>query len=459
MSGRAQGGTVGRAAVMCVVVGACLLSLSNPSKGRAQWVVGGEATAAVPLAGWADDAFGAGGTVSASGFRVLNEWIFVGARVRAGYLTDSDSPALAGVSDPGAGSFLLAGAALRIRLPFLDDEDMAVGPYLEGVAGLGVTGAEGRPGVEAGIGWGIPVGPITLGPTVRYFQLIQPDSPDNLVTDDDARVLLFGIEVGFHVTPRTPEVEEPVEAPPSDRDGDGIVDEIDRCPDVPEDMDQFEDEDGCPEADNDEDRILDGDDQCPNDPEDFDQFEDGDGCPDADNDGDGVIDVDDRCPTEREVVNGLDDGDGCPDEGLIEMIDDRIVLEERVLFDTDRWVVKPAAYPVLSAIVDLWRQHQEWRRVAVEGHADYRGRDEYNVQLSQRRAQAVADVLIEAGMPADMIQVVGLGASRPRVVGFGTRAMARNRRVEFVVLEGGSSGGGAAPMPADTATDEGGEAP
>jgi OOP family OmpA-OmpF porin len=134
-----------------------------------------------------------------------------------------------------------------------------------------------------------------------------------------------------------------------DRDGDGIKDDIDKCPDDPEDYDQFEDEDGCPEPDNDRDGILDEDDKCPNipedkdgfqdedgcpegnkndrdgdgilddvdkcpdDPEDFDQFQDEDGCPDPDNDQDGILDVDDLCPNDPEDKDGFEDEDGCPD--------------------------------------------------------------------------------------------------------------------------------------------------
>ncbi|HUS29484.1 MAG TPA: OmpA family protein [Kofleriaceae bacterium] len=134
-----------------------------------------------------------------------------------------------------------------------------------------------------------------------------------------------------------------------DRDGDGIKDDIDKCPDDPEDYDRFEDEDGCPEPDNDRDGILDEDDKCPNipedkdgfqdedgcpegnkndrdgdgilddvdkcpdDPEDFDQFQDEDGCPDPDNDQDGILDVDDLCPNDPEDKDGFEDEDGCPD--------------------------------------------------------------------------------------------------------------------------------------------------
>jgi outer membrane protein OmpA-like peptidoglycan-associated protein len=104
--------------------------------------------------------------------------------------------------------------------------------------------------------------------------------------------------------------------PELDNDRDGILDEDDSCPEVPEDKDGFEDEDGCPEGnkgDRDGDGILDNVDKCPDDPEDFDQFEDEDGCPDLDNDKDGILDTDDLCPLVPEDKDGFEDEDGCPE--------------------------------------------------------------------------------------------------------------------------------------------------
>ncbi len=130
-----------------------------------------------------------------------------------------------------------------------------------------------------------------------------------------------------------------------DRDGDGIKDDVDKCPDEPEDFDGFEDEDGCPDPDNDHDGVPDVDDRCPdipgpkendgcpiaanNDrdgdgipdnvdkcpdqPEDKDGFQDEDGCPDPDNDGDGIPDNVDLCPNDPEDFDGFEDHDGCPD--------------------------------------------------------------------------------------------------------------------------------------------------
>ncbi len=98
-----------------------------------------------------------------------------------------------------------------------------------------------------------------------------------------------------------------------DRDGDGIEDVKDRCPDVPEDKDGFQDQDGCPDLDDDNDGIPDSRDKCRLEPEDKDGFQDQDGCPDPDNDKDGIPDASDKCPNEPEDKDGYQDADGCPD--------------------------------------------------------------------------------------------------------------------------------------------------
>ena len=103
-----------------------------------------------------------------------------------------------------------------------------------------------------------------------------------------------------------------------DRDGDGYKDDVDQCPDEPEDFDGFEDEDGCPDPDNDQDGILDVDDRCPNIPEDRDGDQDEDGCPEGkkegDRDGDGILDSRDKCPDDPEDKDKFEDEDGCPED-------------------------------------------------------------------------------------------------------------------------------------------------
>ncbi|MCB9603605.1 MAG: OmpA family protein [Sandaracinus sp.] len=102
--------------------------------------------------------------------------------------------------------------------------------------------------------------------------------------------------------------------PDPDNDGDGMLDGVDPCPTEAEDMDGFEDDNGCPDPDNDGDGIPDGYDSCVSEPEDMDGDRDEDGCPDDDTDQDGIPDAQDRCPNEPEDADGLQDEDGCPED-------------------------------------------------------------------------------------------------------------------------------------------------
>ncbi len=95
-----------------------------------------------------------------------------------------------------------------------------------------------------------------------------------------------------------------------DTDQDGILDRDDLCPDVKEDVDGFEDSDGCPDEDNDKDGYKDKEDSCPDQAEDFDEFDDADGCPDLDNDEDGFPDTVDKCPNKP----GVEERQGCPND-------------------------------------------------------------------------------------------------------------------------------------------------
>ncbi len=133
-----------------------------------------------------------------------------------------------------------------------------------------------------------------------------------------------------------------------DRDGDGIEDLVDRCPDEPEDKDGFQDADGCPDLDNDGDGIPDSRDKCPNEAEDKDGFQDADGCPDPDNDGDGIPDTIDKCPNGPEDKDGFQDADGCPDPsgkimGLVTDADAHPISGATVIVEQlDHPDVKPA---------------------------------------------------------------------------------------------------------------------
>ncbi len=250
-----------------------------------------------------------------------------------------------------------------------------------------------------------------------------------------------------------------------DRDGDGIPDALDECPDAPEDRDGFRDRDGCPDADNDADGFADSEDRCPNtpgvearggcplvdsdgdgiadredaapyEPEDFDGHRDADGAPDPDNDGDGIPDLRDACPGAPERINGVDDEDGCPDEGdaQVAVAEGKIEIDDRIYFDSDRATIKQRSYSILEQVAALLRAESDIERVRIEGHTDARGEDLYNLALSQRRANAVRAFLIERGVDSSRLEARGYGESEPIATNETDEGRRENRRVEIRIL-------------------------
>ena len=221
----------------------------------------------------------------------------------------------------------------------------------------------------------------------------------------------------------------------NDRDGDGIPDDVDKCPDDPEDFDQFQDEDGCPDPDNDNDGIKDVDDLCPNDPEDKDGFQDQDGCPDPDNDKDRILDKDDKCPNEPETYNGYQDEDGCPDRGRVVVTDTSIEILDMIYFEFNKAIIKKESYPILDAVAATLQGNPSIQLVEIQGHTDERGDDAYNLDLSQRRANAVREYLINKGVDANRLTAQGYGETQPLDRRHNEAAWAKNRRVAFLILK------------------------
>jgi outer membrane protein OmpA-like peptidoglycan-associated protein len=223
--------------------------------------------------------------------------------------------------------------------------------------------------------------------------------------------------------------------PDADNDGDGINDGDDSCPMVAEDMDGFQDTDGCPDEDNDGDGLKDADDGCVNEAEDLDGYKDEDGCPEADADGDGIKDEDDKCPLEAEIYNGSDDEDGCPDDGrtLAFVEGDAVVITDKIFFDLNRARIKTRSQPVLNAVAAILKAHSDLK-VRVEGHTDDQGQAEWNRTLSGLRSERVREYLIKKGISPDRLEAQGFGYDRPLVPGTSEAARDQNRRVEFVII-------------------------
>ncbi len=221
--------------------------------------------------------------------------------------------------------------------------------------------------------------------------------------------------------------------PDRDNDDDGVMDESDDCPMDPEDRDGFEDRDGCPDPDNDGDRVLDIDDGCPMDPEDVDGFQDEDGCPDPDNDGDGVLDANDECDGELETDNNYQDEDGCPDEIPQEVARFTGVIKG-ITFETDKDVIRKSSESILNQALKVLNDFPDVR-LEVQGHTDDQGDDEYNMDLSQRRTESVVRWFVEHGIDEGRFEPHGFGESKPIADNATSSGRAQNRRVEFQLID------------------------
>ena len=251
--------------------------------------------------------------------------------------------------------------------------------------------------------------------------------------------------------------------PEIDNDGDGVLDLVDLCPMRPEDPDGFEDADGCAEFDNDDDRVIDTLDQCPNQPEDPDGFEDEDGCPEIDNDQDGVFDLADVCPMDPEDLDGFEDADGCPEpdndgDGVFDLADLCPMQPEAMdgVRDADGCpddlLAIRAEDRILTFVPVRFDRRDRIEKdgaptlmavadllvaepslgIRVEVHTDGSLGAE-GLQRSTERALILRDRLLELGASPAQVDAVGFGHLKPVAVGKDAAARARNARVEFLI--------------------------
>ena len=200
-----------------------------------------------------------------------------------------------------------------------------------------------------------------------------------------------------------------------DSDGDGVADPNDNCPNTPGRREL----NGCPDADGD--GIIDSQDNCPN--------ESGPaangGCPWPDSDGDGVLDKDDQCPD----VAGTVANNGCPE--ITQQEEERLnEYAKTILFDTGKTTIKFESAEILSNIAGILKKY-EYASFYIDGHTDSVGSDSTNQKLSDGRAQAVVDWLVENGIASSRLTARGFGESQPIMDNRTREGRARNRRVEI----------------------------
>ncbi len=199
-----------------------------------------------------------------------------------------------------------------------------------------------------------------------------------------------------------------------DSDGDGVVDRLDECPGTPQGA--VVNEVGC-EVDSDGDGVPDSRDRCPGTPAGakVDQY----GC-ELDSDGDGVVDSMDRCPNTPKGIPV--DASGC------ELAHDFKL--EGVNFEFDSAKLTSDSIAKLDAAVAILKRNAD-DKIEIAGHTDSQGNDEYNMGLSERRAQAVADYLVAHGANASNLAVKGYGETHPVADNGSKEGRAANRRVEL----------------------------
>jgi outer membrane protein OmpA-like peptidoglycan-associated protein len=406
---------------------------------------------------------------------------------KAGYLSRGFSAGVTAAVGGTAGRFGWVGNAGLTLSPSSEIAGTTMGSTFDLLAGGSWQIQEGlRAGAEADLSVGLPKGLTGYGNTRStghlFAQVIEPSGLG--LTAGVGTGLIAGVGAPdwrlFAALTYSPIVR--------DTDKDGLLDPVDACPIDPEDMDGFEDTDGCPDSDNDADGIADPADGCPMDPEDVDGFEDTDGCPELDNDKDGVKDLVDLCP----LVPGLEEFLGCPDtdkDGIpdsddqcpdqagpretggcpdtdkdlvpdfrdacprdpkppeedpatsdgcpkrVYIIGTTIHIGEKVFFETGKAVIKPESFGLLDEVAKLLVDHREIRKIEVAGHTDDVGSAAYNLKLSQQRADSVAKYIMGKGVAKERVTSKGYGEGSPIDTNRTDAGKSNNRRVEFQILQ------------------------
>jgi outer membrane protein OmpA-like peptidoglycan-associated protein len=139
---------------------------------------------------------------------------------------------------------------------------------------------------------------------------------------------------------------------------------------------------------------------------------------------------------------------GCPPPGdQVQVVKDRIEYNDIIHFDTDQAHVHRASWPLLQRLADFINANPDIQEVDISGYADERGTDEYNVRLSQARAEAVKELLVRFGVADTRLTTIGYGKTRPRVEGHSENEWRQNRRVEFIITKVRNVRGGSTVLP------------
>jgi outer membrane protein OmpA-like peptidoglycan-associated protein len=234
-----------------------------------------------------------------------------------------------------------------------------------------------------------------------------------------------------------------------DADGDTVPDETDACPEV-----AALTPDGCP-GDLDQDGVLDPDDHCPREAgttaegcPDPDPDKDGvplpcdmcpddvgvkpGGCPILDADADGIIDQVDECPKDPETKNGFEDENGCPDE-IPKEVSKFTGSIPGITFVQGSPKIEKKSDTTLTACADVLAKYPSIK-LEITGHTSNEGSKTFNQKLSEDRAGAVRDWLIDHGVEGERLAARGVGSDSPVADNKTAAGREKNRRIEFEIV-------------------------
>ena len=338
---------------------------------------------------------------------------------------------------PSTSSKMLLEADASFNFKMFPDNYL-LSPYL--IAGVGGSRYGSSYGAFLPLGGGLKLNILEEASVFTTFQYRIPLTTE---TNNYHFVASFGI-AGI-IGSRKPE-PKPIEPPPADRDGDGIIDLQDQCPDVPglaaykgcpipdTDGDGLNDStdkcptvagtakyEGCPVPDTDSDGINDEADKCPS----VAGVERYQGCPVPDTDNDGVNDEEDKCPT----VPGIAANNGCPEirQEVVERIN---YASKNIFFITGSSKLSSKSYPALDEVAKILGENTAVK-LSIEGHTDNVGKAEYNQKLSEDRAASVKAYLVSKGVDEARLNAAGFGLTQPVADNKTAAGRAKNRRVEL----------------------------
>jgi len=335
---------------------------------------------------------------------------------------------------------LLAELDARINYNILPKEEYICAPYI--FAGLTASHHPPEFGVDLPIGLGLN---FNLAKSHDFYLNLEGGYKVALTNTDQNHLqytagFVYWFKPGYKKPSMAAELAEAL--PPPDMDKDGVPDSVDKCPTIPGTA-EFE---GCPDTDGD--GIPDNEDDCPlvagtkafngcpdtdgdGIPDQKDKCPyvagtaDRGGCPVPDTDHDGIPDDQDKCPT----VAGPASNNGCPviRKEVIEIVEK---AARSVYFETGKATLKKASYTSLNRIARVMKDDRTLY-VDIAGYTDNVGKPDFNVELSDKRANACRDYLISQGISGDRMTAKGYGEGNPIATNKTALGRAQNRRTEF----------------------------